>query len=108
MQRAAGATRPALSIVTDPADILAAVVRQEDVRTPIDLLRTPLQPAPRSGERLEFNVIADYQDEVDVFGAMPVGTDRAEQAHATNASDLDGCTGKVQTRSQKFRAMTGF
>src|SRR5688500_7208470 len=108
MQREAGATGPALAVVTDASDVLATVFHQEDVSPSIDPLRRALQAAAHGGQRLELDVVSDHHEKVDVLGLDPIGANRPNQADLTNAGDLDRRSDEIQARGQQFRTTTGF
>ena len=94
--------------MTNTADVLTAVVRQENVRPSIDLLSPSLQSAALFRERFEFNVIANHDEKVNILWVSSVGTNRPEQTHLTDSNNANGRANKIQSRREKLLATTWF
>ncbi len=94
------ASRPALAIVTNPANVLS-ITHEENVGASIDLLRAPFHSAALQGESLEVYVGGNRHQKVDVFGIRSAGTDRAKQAHVQDTANLRGRAREDEPRSKQ-------
>lgn len=110
MESVAGTSNPRATDfpVAGPTEVDAAIIREENVRSPIDLLSRSLQTPGMSGERDDIGVLRDVHEEVDVLRIGSIGRDRSQQADPLHPMESSGCPGELRCRLEQVRAMAGW
>ncbi|HEY7153735.1 MAG TPA: hypothetical protein VH575_07230 [Gemmataceae bacterium] len=79
---------PAVFPSTRSSDVVAALVREKHVGTPIEALPVSLQPPRVPGQQRQVSIIGDDHEHVDILRIRLGGDDRPHEGNPADARDL--------------------